>query len=481
MPEPQPGRESILRLIPSIDEILQTAEAHRIVGEAGQRKLLALARAACESLRNQIKEEAISNGTSKSDLLASAVKSMQASWSAENRSGLRRVINATGVIVHTNLGRAPLSENAKKAILEQASGYCTLEYDLQTGKRGKRGARAEMLLAEITCAEAAVIVNNCAAAAFLVLTVFAKGKGVVISRGELVEIGGDFRVPDVLAQSGAYLQEVGTTNRTKLSDYEKAITENTGMILRVHPSNYKIVGFTESPDLSALAELAPKKDLLLYEDAGSGAMLDLSEFGLNDEPVIAESISAGVDIATFSGDKLLGGVQAGMIVGRKPLIDSIRKHPLYRALRVDKLAYAAIEATLDAYARETALTEVPVLKMLSMTKQAIEERTSRFAQRLGAQIDKDSDLKIQVIDGTSLVGGGSAPGTRADTALLALIHTKMSEVELERALRFSETPVIARILEDRVVIDLRTVCESEEDELFDILTRLSRFSRQNPS
>jgi L-seryl-tRNA(Ser) seleniumtransferase len=375
------------------------------------------------------------------------------------------------------LGRAPLSENAIEALTRNVAGYCTLEYDLKTGGRGKRGARAESLLCELTGAESALVVNNCAAAAFLVLTVLARGGEVVISRGELVEIGGDFRVPDVLEQSGAVLKEVGTTNRTKISDYELAISENTQLLLRVHPSNYRIVGFTAAPDLSELAELAHNKNLLLYEDAGSGAVFHLSKYGLTDEPVINDSIKAGADVVTFSGDKLLGGVQSGLIVGRGEVIEKIRKHPLYRALRVDKLIYAALEATLESFRRETALEEIPVLRMLSMTNAELKIRASRFAKRLIKNRGANKQLEIKVVEGTSVVGGGSAPTAHRATALLALEHAEISATKLEEVLRLSKPPIITRILEGKVLIDLRTVSDSEEVELLKILTNVNVVKR----
>jgi L-seryl-tRNA(Ser) seleniumtransferase len=300
----------------------------------------------------------------------------------------------------------------------------------------------------------------------------AAGGEVVISRGELVEIGGDFRVPDVLAQSGAVLREVGTTNRTKLADYERAINDNTRLILRVHPSNYRIVGFTATPATAELAELAHRSGILCYEDAGSGALFDLSKYGLGDEPVIADSIKAGVDVVTFSGDKLLGGPQAGLIVGRREIIERIRKHPLYRALRVDKIAYAALEATLEAFRRETASQEVPVLKMLSETTTEIQERTQRFASELSSRLVNGSSLKFEIIEGSSVVGGGSAPTVHPKTTLLSLRHGEKSADELETQLRKSSPPVIARVLNDSVVLDLRTVFESQEGDVLDILASL---------
>lgn len=462
----------ILRNLPSVDSLLKTGTAQKLLPETGARRLTDLARQVTEALRQDLQEK-ISNDKavnySRENLLNESETRLQTIWRSEQASSVKRVINATGVIIHTNLGRAPLSENAWRAVAEEASRYCNLEYNLETGKRGKRGARAECLLAELTGAESALIVNNCAAAAFLVLTVLAQGGEVIISRGELVEIGGDFRVPDVMTQSGAKLVEVGTTNRTKVSDYERAVTENTKLILRVHPSNYRIIGFTATPTLNELTELAQEKGILLYEDAGSGAIFDLSEYGLADEPVISQSISAGVDVVTFSGDKLLGGVQSGLIVGRRETIEKFRKHPLYRALRVDKLAYAALEATLESYRRETAVQDIPVLQMLSMTNEELKNRTSTFAQNLREKIGESHNLHFEIIKGNSVVGGGSAPDVQPFTMLLALRHEKLSAAQLEETLRHSQPPVITRILENKVVIDLRTVSETEEAELLRIL------------
>ncbi len=465
IPKDAPNKTEILSLLPSVDALLRSATAQKILSETGAKYLTVLVRSAVESLRCEILENP-AREFSREILLNEAENLLGQIWQSEQTAKLQKVINATGVIVHTNLGRAPLSENARQAIFETASAYCNLEYNLETGKRGKRGANAEKLLAELTGAESALIVNNCAAAAFLVLTVFAKGGEVVISRGELVEIGGDFRVPDVMAQSGAILREVGTTNRTKLSDYEKAIGENTKLFLRVHPSNYRIIGFTETPKISDLADLAHRNDILLYEDAGSGAIFDLSKFGLMDEPIISESIAAGADVVSFSGDKLLGGVQSGLIVGRKDVIENIRKHPLYRALRVDKLIYAALEATLESFRRETALQEIPVLKMLAQTNEELKTRTKKFAKKL----KKVSNLNFEIIEGKSVIGGGSAPDVQPVSMLLALKHKQFSAVKLEQNLR--SLRVITRILEDKVLIDLRTVSESEERELLEIIKKL---------
>ncbi len=464
----------ILRLLPSIDTLLHSETALKLLPKIGAKHLAVLARAATDYVRQEIQKK-ITDATIKTEnysreiLLEEAERRLKIVRQNEKNANLQRVINATGVIIHTNLGRAPLSENARKAIFEESARYCNLEFNLETGKRGRRGANVKKLLAEITGAESALIVNNCAAACVLVLTALAKGGEAIISRGELVEIGGDFRIPDVMTQSGAALREVGATNRTRISDYENAINENTRLITKVHPSNYRIVGFTASPSVAELAELAHRNDILLYEDAGSGALLDLSKYGLTDEPIIPQSIAAGADIVTFSGDKLLGGVQSGLIVGRGEVIEKLRKHPLYRALRVDKLIYAALGATLESFQRDAALQEIPVLKMLSMTNAEIKERTLRFVQKLGEKLGENSDLQFKITEGNSVVGGGSAPMVQPLTTLLALKHKEMSAANLEENLRTSKPPIITRILEDKVLIDLRTVSENEEAELLKIL------------
>ncbi len=471
--ETSPNIEN-LRFLPSIDALLRSAAANKMLPETGVKHLTIMARVVIDVLRREILRTAVnSDELSRESLLIKAQQILTSVWQTEKNTSLQRVINATGVIVHTNLGRAPLSENARKAIFEEVSGYCNLEYNLETGGRGKRGSYAEHLLAELTGAESALIVNNCAAAAFLVLTVLAKGGEAIVSRGELVEIGGDFRVPDVMEQSGATMREVGTTNRTKLSDYESAINENTRLLLKVHPSNYRIIGFTAAPKLSELAELAYRKDILLYEDAGSGAMFDFAEYDLTDEPIISQSIAHGADVVTFSGDKLLGGVQSGLIVGRREVVERIRKHPLYRALRVDKLIYAALEATLEAFRRENFMQEIPVLKMLSASHAELMKRTAAFADKLHDALGTDSALQLKVTDGNSVIGGGSAPDVQPATTLLALKHSQMSVSKLEKKLRSSKPPVITRILEDKVLLDLRTVFENEEEELLEILASLN--------
>lgn len=441
-----------LRQLPSVDDLLRTATGKDLVDSAGQKHATELARAAIGDLRDKVLAERVTG-----DLASQAESALMELAAAESRTGLRRVINATGVIVHTNLGRSPLSVAARKAIAD-AAGTTNLEYSLETGKRGRRGSRVEQLLIELTGAEDAIVVNNCAAAAFFVLTVFATGGEVVISRGELVEIGGDFRVPDVLEQSGATLKDVGTTNRTKLADYEKACRKDTKMLLRVHPSNYRIVGFTSTPSVKELASLAKKRKLIFFEDIGSGALIDLDKYGLTDEPVASRSLRDGADIVTFSGDKLLGGPQAGIIAGRRKFIEKLRKHPLQRALRVDKLALSALEATLDAYQHGNAVDEIPVLRQIAMPASRIKTRATRLVKRIG----KVSGLTITIEPGNSVVGGGSAPNVHPETALITLTHKTKTAHDIEQELRRSGPPVITRIEGGRVLIDLRTVEPKDE-------------------
>ena len=358
-----------------------------------------------------------------------------------------------------------MSQAARRAVAA-ASAYCNLELDLESGRRGRRAPTCEELIAKLTGAENALIVNNGAAAAFFVLTVLAEGGEVVISRGELVEIGGDFRVPDVLIQSGATLREVGTTNHTRLADYAGGLNNSSRLILRVHPSNYRITGFTSTPSLAELSELAQKHGVLLYEDIGSGSLVDLSHKGLIDEPVVSASIAAGVDIVTFSGDKLLGGPQAGIIAGRRELIERLRRHPLYRALRVGKLIYAGLEATLLAYRRGT-INDVPVIAMISLDADAIRKRAEAFIIRFNESYD--GGLKLELTASTSAVGGGAAPGIAPDTIAIALDHATVSSEQIGRTLRGADPPVITRIEKDRVLIDLRTVLPEEETVLIDLL------------
>jgi L-seryl-tRNA(Ser) seleniumtransferase len=377
----------------------------------------------------------------------------------ESQTGITRVINATGVLLHTNLGRAPLSNAARDALIE-SSRFCALEYDVASGSRGKRGARVESLLKDLTGAEDALVVNNCAAAALLILSVLANDGETIVSRGELVEIGGDFRVPDVMASSGTQMIEVGTTNRTHLEDYRRAITGNTRLIMHVHPSNYRIVGFASSPDLAELATLAHEHGLLLYEDAGSGQLSDLSAYGIVDEPIVTAIVASGADVISFSGDKLLGSAQAGLIVGKHAIIERLRKHPLYRALRSDKLRLAALEATLVAHRRDAAAAEVPVVQMLALSKEEIESRAKQLIEHVA-----DTELELTLQPGESAIGGGAGPTSNLPTTVVAITHPRMTTQEIERVLRNSSPPVIGRISEGKVLLDLRTVFPEELTEL----------------
>jgi L-seryl-tRNA(Ser) seleniumtransferase len=475
MSEPATAKPIDLRELPSVDQLLKTADAQEFQKQVGVTRLKVIARAVTDELRAKLQAAGnVSNGSNsptRESLLNEAIARMEAHVAADDSSALKRVINATGVILHTNLGRAPLSKGARDSVA-LAAGYCTLEYDSESGTRGRRGARVEELLIELTGAEDALVVNNCAAAALLVLTVLAGDGETVVSRGELVEIGGDFRVPDVMANSGTRMVDVGTTNRTHLEDYLRAINERTRLIMRVHPSNYRVVGFTATPDLSDLASMAHQAGVLLYEDAGSGVLQDLVNYGLKDEPIISSSIAHGVDVVSFSGDKLLGATQAGLLVGRREIIERLRKHSLYRALRVDKLTLAALQATLTAHRRGSLFEEVPTLRMLAMTKAELAERAEMFLSQV-ARETTDPDLIVSVVDGESAVGGGSGPNTHPPTVLIALKHSSLSADQLELRLRTSSPPVIARVAEGKVLLDLRTVDSSEESEVLDAIARLT--------
>jgi L-seryl-tRNA(Ser) seleniumtransferase len=374
------------------------------------------------------------------------------------------------VIVHTNLGRAPLAPVAAERVGQLATGYTNLEYDVARGARGRRDVHAERLLCGLTGAAAAVVVNNNAAATLVALAAVAAGREVVISRGELVEIGGGFRVPDVMAQSGAILREVGTTNRTRASDYAAAIGDRTAAILRVHPSNFRIEGFTERPALGELVAVGRRLNVPVLEDLGSGWFGDHAAVAaLADEPRVADSIAAGADLVMFSGDKLLGGPQAGILAGGADIVGAIRRHPLMRALRVDKMTYAALEATLQEHAAGRAAASIPLLRMLTVTAAEIGERATALAARLEAP-----GLEIEVIDGVSTIGGGSAPGSQLPTRLIALGRPGRSASDLEAVLRASDPPVIARIEDDRVVLDLRTVLYGQDQVLLRVLSSVVR-------
>lgn len=453
----QGERAGILRQIPSVDELLNRPKIAELSRRAGREFTVEITRRALADVREQAAVETVSVNVG--DIETRIVTRIE----AELAASLRSVINATGVVLHTNLGRAPIGKSAAEHLAATATRYSNLEYDLAEGARGKRDVHTNKLLAELVAAEAAIVVNNNAAAVFLVLNTLAKGAEVIVSRGELIEIGDGFRIPDIMAQSGVELREVGTTNRTRIADYERAVSERTRLLLRVHPSNFRIVGFTKRPKLEELVAVGKRLGIPVVEDLGSGCLMDLSSVGI-DEPIARASFDAGVDIVTFSGDKLLGGPQAGIIAGKKDLVERIRRNPLFRALRVDKLTIAVLEVTLRAY-RRGAWDEIPALRMIRMTASEIEQRARAFVTRLNVTLPKDTTLEIR--EGSSVIGGGSTPDQKLVTSLVTVASRRYSAFALEERLRrpASGTPVIARIEDDRLVIDLRTVFMEEEEPL----------------
>jgi L-seryl-tRNA(Ser) seleniumtransferase len=447
------------RVIPSIDILRQREAVRAMESRHGGGSVVRALRDAAGTLRSQIEA---GDGPPDSEAAARVIEALaEASLSSRARGSLRPVINATGVVIHTNLGRAPIAAPAIDRLAAIARGYANLEYDIAAGGRGSRTVHAESLLTSLTGAEAAIVVNNNAAATLLILTGLAAGRDVVISRGELVEIGGGFRVPDVMRQSGARLREVGTTNRTRVSDYVAAASPATAMFLRVHPSNFRIEGFSERPSLGDLVTAASALKVPVIEDLGSGCLVE----DLRGEPSVQSAIAAGVDVVCFSGDKLLGGPQAGIIAGRTPLVDRLRTHPLMRALRVDKITLAALEATLAEYAAGRAAATIPVQRMLHLTAEEIEARARALASTLSAH-----GWRVALTTGVSAVGGGSAPGIALPTVLASIARAGESATATEQWLRALDPPVIARIEHDRVVIDLRTVFPDQDGILASLLT-----------
>jgi len=451
----------LFRKLPSVDDVLRDPAVLALVASYGRDFVVDASRVVLDRLRQEI-----ASGLLGEDALELALPGLAGAVENQLRSALsyslRSVINATGVILHTNLGRAPLGQAAIEHIRETAASYSNLEFDLAAGSRGKRDVHVDRLFrrllheeVEVQSAQPAavstIVVNNNAAAVLLALNTLAEGGEVIVSRGELVEIGGSFRIPDVMVKSGAILREVGTTNRTRAADYERAITERTRLLLRVHRSNFEITGFTEQASTSELVTLARKRGIPLMEDLGSGALVDLRAIGISGEPGVLDSLRSGVDIVTYSGDKLLGGPQAGLISGNSELIARMRANSLFRALRVDKLIYAALEATLLAYVRRDH-DAIPTLRMMRLSKEAIGERAEMLAARIVSP-----RLKGEVVDGESIVGGGAAPSSVLPTLVLALTCEGLSADELAARLRGSDPPIIARVDEARVLLDLRTV------------------------
>ncbi len=453
------------RVIPSIDQIRQRDAVQALERRYGHDATVAALREAADGLRTRLTAGA---GTSIDAAAAARAIEEDAAARLHQRfqPSLRPVINATGVIIHTNLGRAPLADAAVAQVAAVGRGYANLEYDLAAGRRGSRQQHAEAHLRRLTGAEAALVVNNNAGATLVVLAALAAGREVIVSRGELVEIGGGFRVPDVMAQSGARLREVGTTNRTRAADYAAAIGDRTAAILRVHPSNFRIEGFTERPALAELTALGRRFDLPVIEDLGSGYLRldgDRENPALREEPAVQDSLAAGADLLCFSGDKLLGGPQAGIVVGRAALVQQVGRHPLLRALRADKMTCAALDATLAEYAAGRAADTVPVRRMLALSAEAVRERAGRLAAGLGR-----AGWQVDLRPGHSTVGGGSAPGETLPTWLLAIARAGEPADTLEARLRRLDPPIVARIERDRVVLDLRTVAPGQ-DELVGVL------------
>jgi len=465
-------KTELFRELPSVDEATRTRDVAALVEIHGAPAVTDAARAVLVRLRNEI-----TSGLVDASSLRLALDGLHDAIEAQLRQSLgfslRPVINATGVILHTNLGRAPLSANAFEHIRETSGRYSNLEFDIEAGERGKRDLHADRLLHKLLDpgdhkTVSTIVVNNNAAAVFLALNALADGGEVIVSRGELVEIGGSFRIPDVMAKSGATLREVGTTNRTRVSDYENAINDRTRLLLRVHRSNFEISGFTEQPSLRELVALARKRSIPLMEDLGSGALLDLRVFGITGETTVTDSLRAGVDLVTYSGDKLLGGPQAGLISGRPDLIAGMRANSLFRALRVDKLAYAALEATLLAYVKGDH-NAIPTLQMMRFTKKEIEKRAEGLVKAVGG----DGKLRLEVIDGESVIGGGAAPSSVLPTSVIAMTSAELSADELSARLRSFDPPIIARVEEGRVLLDLRTVFLDQQAWLTEALRRIA--------
>ena len=452
-------KKQILSNIPSVDELMREKELERLADLYPRTVIV-------EGIREYLKEyrklvialdkEAGPAAINDSHMISGIVEKVHGMM----RNNLVNVVNATGVVLHTNLGRSPLSSRLKDTIWDIASKYSNLEMDLETGERGSRYSHVEELLCKLTGAHSAMVVNNNAAAVMLVLSTMAKGHEVVVSRGQLVEIGGSFRVPEVMEQSGTVLIEVGTTNKTHISDYEKAVNENTAALMKVHTSNYRILGFTSQVESEDMVALGRKLGLPVIEDLGSGMLMELTEFGLPYEPTVQQAVKAGMDVVTFSGDKMLGGPQAGIIVGSKEYVDKMKKNPLTRAVRIDKLTLAALEGTLRLYMdKELALKEIPVLRMLTASGEELGKR----AKRLGTRLKKTAGTigAISIEDEYSEVGGGSMPLHRMPTKVVAIKPEGVSLMELMESLRAYKIPVIARVSRDRLILDIRTIMDDE--------------------
>ncbi|MCK8827844.1 L-seryl-tRNA(Sec) selenium transferase [Natroniella acetigena] len=466
-------KQEILSQIPAVNDLLAAEFGQRLVEDYSHQLVVD----AIREITAEIREEVLTATEKELEViefdLSSRVilKQVEDYLKKEDRLLLSPAINATGVVIHTNLGRSLLSKSAKQALIDIADNYSTLEIDVNTGQRGSRYKNIKEILFELTGAEDCLVVNNNAAAVLLALSSMAGGHEVIISRGQLVEIGGSFRIPDVMERSGAKLVEVGSTNKVHLADYQQAITEETGLILKVHTSNYKVLGFTKDVETQELAELAHQKKLPLLEDLGSGIFVDLTDTGLSYEPTVRESIEAGVDIVTFSGDKLLGGPQAGIIVGKKKYIDEMKRHPLTRALRIDKFSLAALEATLKEYRDfEGAKSKIPTLRMLTVSIEELKEKAEELKEELAKALSDSFSFMIR--KNISRVGGGSFPLEELDTYVIELKHEILSTEDLAEGLRASYPPIFARIANDAVLFDLRTIQRRDFTKIVELVKSL---------
>ncbi len=458
--------KKLFRQIPQVGELAASPALSPLRDGWSQTEIVGALRALLDSVRADL-----GSGGALPDFASDGfVADVEAELQAKKRLNLRRVINGTGIIIHTNLGRAPLAPQAIEAMQDVAQGYANIEYDLEAGRRGSRYDHIRDLLCELTGAEDAVVVNNCAAAVTIAMATFARDREVVVSRGELVEIGGSFRVPDVISQNGARLREVGTTNKTHLADYERAIGGETAVLLRTHTSNYRLVGFTAKPSLNELANLAHANDLILVEDLGSGTLVDLAAHGIGDEPTVSHSIRSGVDLVTFSGDKLLGGPQCGVLVGKADLIAQVRKNPLLRAMRSDKLSLAALEATLRLYRPpHDPLNDVPVLRMLTASAEDLAENAGALVADLG----QVPGVSAQTLPIPSEAGGGSLPGVQLDSTGIALSVGDLTGKALIARLRANEPAIIGRIVDDQAILDVRTLTPGDVDDIAAALMAIS--------
>lgn len=451
-------RRELLRKIPKMDEILSILDRRKTLESAARGIVLKICRAVLEDVRSAILAGRLTDQARLDpERLAGEITARVAGL---KRNNLRQVVNATGILLHTNLGRAPLPDEVLENIVNVSRGYSNLEYNLETGKRGVRYDHLTDVLRELTGAEDALVVNNNAAAVLLVLNTLSNGRESIVSRGELIEIGGEFRIPEIMKKSGAVLREVGTTNRTRLADYERAVGDNTALIMKVHPSNYRIMGFTEEAELGDLVGLGRRMNIPVFNDLGSGCLINLEEFGLMKEPTVQEIVKSGADVISFSGDKLLGGPQAGIIIGRSDIIGDIKANPLNRALRIDKLTLSALESTLRIYLKpEEALKKLRGLHCLTEPLDAVAKR----ARKLCSLLRRSAPAGITLVtrEGKSLSGGGALPLQEIPTVVIVMKSEKFKADQIEKSLRGAETPVITRIMEDEVVMDLRTISESE--------------------